>query len=73
MPTGEDDRQDADVPELAVKALTSAHRRALEAGRTLVLVRNDWLIRIHSDGTVQMFRQLPARKKVVNRTKVVRR
>jgi hypothetical protein len=67
----DDDRQDADVPELAVQALTAAHQRALQAGRPLVLVRNGQLVRIDSTG-VTVLKQLPARKKVAVRKKSVR-
>jgi hypothetical protein len=71
MPSLDDDRQDADLPQRAVQALTAAHRRALAAGRTLVLVRNNQLIRISSAG-IDVLRQLPARKKVTVRKKVAR-
>jgi hypothetical protein len=67
----DEDAQDADVPEQAVKALTAAHQQALQAGMTLVLVRDDQLIRIGPDG-VTVLRQLPPRKKVAVREKSVR-
>ena len=62
------ENQDADVPELAVQALTAAHRRAAAAGRTLIVVRNGQLLRISPTETV-ILRQLPARKKVGDRIK----
>ena len=70
MPPFDDDHEDADVPEQTVKALTAAHQRALEAGRTLVLVRNDQLIRIGPDG-VTVLKQLPERRKVTVRKKTI--
>lgn len=67
MPTTIDEALESDVPALAVKALTAAHRRALVAGRTLIFVRNGQLIRVGPAGTT-VLRQLPARKKVATRT-----
>ncbi len=46
MSSSNDDPRDADVPEQAVKALTAAHRRALKAGRTLVVVKDGKLVRV---------------------------
>jgi hypothetical protein len=68
MPDIDDESQEADVPQLAVKALTEAHQRALAAGQTLVLVRDGRLIRITNDEVV-VLKKLPDRKKVAVRTK----
>jgi hypothetical protein len=39
------------VPDLAVRALTAASRRTLAAGRPVVLVVNNQLVRITPEGT----------------------
>jgi hypothetical protein len=72
MLPSDDDRDDADVPELAVRALTEAHQRALRAGRPLVFVRNDKLIRIDEQGGVTILKELPARIKVTVRQQSAR-
>jgi hypothetical protein len=38
------DEQEADVPQLIVKALSDAHQQAIASGRTVVMVRNGQLI-----------------------------
>jgi hypothetical protein len=59
----DDDRQDDDVPALAVKALAAAQRRARLAGHARVLVRDGQLIRVEGDA-VTILKRIPARKKV---------
>ena len=67
MAPNDDERQEADVPALALAALQAAQRRAREAGHTLVMVRDGQLVQICGD-TVTVLKQLPARKKVFVRT-----
>lgn len=62
MSTTEEDRQDADVPVMALEALKAAQLRARLAGHPLVLVRNGQLVRICGD-TVTVLKQLPAQSK----------
>ncbi len=57
------DEQDADVPEQAIRALSAAHRRALNAGRTLVLVHNGQLVRVTPQGRT-VIGEAPAKQKV---------
>lgn len=64
------DREEDNVPELAVAALTAAHRRAVQAGHPQVLVRNGQLVRITSSG-ITVLKQLPSRYKVAIRKKIV--
>jgi hypothetical protein len=67
----DEEQQEADVPQLAVRALTQAHRRALASGQTLVMVRDGKLIRVTRDEVV-VLRVLTARKKSAVRSKSVR-
>jgi hypothetical protein len=64
----EDDRLDAAVPELAVEALSAAYRRALQAGHTLVFVKDGVLVRRGASGITEL-KKIPARQKVSTRTK----
>lgn len=63
MAINEDDKRDEDVPAQAVAALTAAHRRALAAGRTLVLVQDGMLVRIDRNGT-HPIRRISGRERV---------
>lgn len=69
MPLRDDERQEADVPELAVRALTAAQQRARQLGRVIVVMRDRELSRVSPDGTVEVLRTLPPRKKVARRVK----
>lgn len=71
MATNKADQREAEVPELAVKTLNTAHDRAVQAGHPLVLVKKGVLVRFGATGTI-MLNQLPARKKVTIRTKTAR-
>ena len=51
------------IPNLAVKALSDASKRALEAGRTIVFVKNHRLIRKGPEGDV-VLKTLPGRLKI---------
>jgi hypothetical protein len=68
MTLHDEDRLDAAVPELAVEALSAAYRRALQAGHTLVYVKDGVLVRRAPSG-VTVLKQLPARQKVSTRIK----
>lgn len=56
------------VPELAVHALTEATRRARAAGRPVVLVVNNQLVRITPEGTT-VLEPLTSRVTAPSRTK----
>ena len=73
MPMAEiDDKQeDEEVAREIVQALTEAQRRWMQSGRTVVLVRNDQLIRILPDGEIEVIRQLPPRPRVSNRRRML--
>lgn len=67
-----EEQADADVPQQAVKALSAAHRRALQAGRTLVVVKDGKLIRV--TGTkIDVLKDGQFRVKVQGKTKRTRR
>jgi len=68
MATQDDDRLEADVPALALKALKEAQQRAAQAGHTRVLVRDGRLVSIRN-GTITLLKQLPPRKKLTVRSK----
>lgn len=59
------DPGEADVPALAVQALTAAGQRARAAGHPLVEVRDGQLVRIEGT-TVTVLRQLPGRQRVAD-------
>lgn len=63
MPIADEDREDADVPMLAEKALNEATRRSIEAGFPQVVVIDDKLVRITAAG-VEVLKTLPPRKAV---------
>ena len=56
------------IPALAVKALTEATRQALASGRPVVLVVDDKLVRIDSEGTT-VLKDMPPQMTVTVRTK----
>ncbi|CAN5526661.1 hypothetical protein BH11PLA2_BH11PLA2_47280 [soil metagenome] len=64
--------EDADVPDLAVKGLNEATRKARQAGE-IVVVREGSLLRITQDAKVEVVRAVPGRKKVTVRTKRLKR
>jgi len=72
MASLKDDQPDADVPEQAVKALTAAHRRALKAGRTLVVVKDGKLVRL-TGTNVHVLGEGHFRVKVEGKTKPTKR
>jgi hypothetical protein len=55
-------QEDANVPAMAVKALTAAQRRALASGREVLYVKNGELVRNTPNG--------PVRVKTLRRVKV---
>ena len=62
------DQLEATIPEMAVQALTNAHRRARASGQDVVMVVDDKLVRIGPHGTT-VLKSLPYRVKVNARTK----
>lgn len=71
MTADELDREDEDVPELALQGLAAAQRKAEQSGQPLVLVRDGQLVRITATG-VTVLKQLGGRRKVDVRTKSAR-
>ena len=70
--TAFDDKQDdEDVPMQAVRGLTEAQRRWMQSGRTVVLVRDNQLIRILPDGTTVVIRELPPDPRVSHRRRTL--
>jgi hypothetical protein len=67
MSSQDEERQEDDVPALALEALQAAQRHAQQAGHTLVMVRDDQLIQICGE-TVTVLKPLQARKAVHVRT-----
>ena len=68
MATIESEPHDAEIAELAVKALSAAHKRAAQAGRSLIFVKNGELIHVGPHGKT-VLKKLPRRKKVSVRVK----
>jgi len=68
MTLKEEDAVDREIPDLAVKALSEASKRALKAGRTIVYVKNHQLIRKGPNGDV-VLKQMPGRIKVKSNAK----
>lgn len=68
MTTIDQDALDANVPELAVQALTEANRRAVAAGHPIGLVRGSQLIRCEGDQEI-VLKEILGRKKVAFRVK----
>ncbi len=62
------DPQEGEVTQLAVQALTAAQRRALNSGRSVLVVVNGELVRIGSPGRT-VLKKLPPRRKVSVRIK----
>jgi hypothetical protein len=69
--TNPDRHDDAVVPDQAVRGLDEATRRAREAGRPVVVVRDGQLVRLGA-GEPVVLKQLPARRKVAVRRKVAK-
>jgi hypothetical protein len=63
------DPQEGEVAQLAVQALTAANRRAIQLGRSVIVVENDELVRIGSPFGKTVLKKLPPRRKVVFRIK----
>jgi hypothetical protein len=63
MTLQEEEIRDDAIPALAVKALSDATKRALQAGRTIVFVKNHRLIRKGPDGDI-VLKDVPGRLKV---------
>jgi hypothetical protein len=57
------DPYEVDVPEQAVRALVDAHRRAVQAGYPIVMVRDGNLVR-EQGGKSTVLKQLPPRMRV---------
>ena len=68
MSSIETEPQEAEIAELAVQALTDAHKRAVKAGHMLVFVKNGELIQTGPLGTT-VLKKLPPRKRVSVRVK----
>jgi hypothetical protein len=62
------DPQEAEVPQLAVQALNAAQRRAINSGRSVLVVENDDLVCIGPSGKA-VLKKLPPRRKVSVRVK----
>jgi hypothetical protein len=62
------DPQEGEVTQMAVEALTAAQRRAIDSGRSVLVVENGALVRIGSTGRTEL-KKLPLRKKVSDRIK----
>ena len=62
------DSQEAGITQLAVQALTAANRRAIDSGRSVLIVVNDTLVRIGSSGST-VIKKLPPRRRVNMRVK----
>lgn len=71
MRTVDDEQDDEDITPQAMQGLTEAQRRWMQSGRTVVLVRNDQLIRILPGGEIEVIRQLPPRPQVTNRRRTL--
>ena len=52
------------IPALAASATHAAYLRAVQAGRTLIMARDGWLVRIDPDGSETRLRALPMKHKV---------
>ncbi len=51
------------VPEIAVRALNAAHRRAVASGMPMVMMIGDGLYRVSGTGERELIRMLPPRTK----------
>lgn len=63
------DPQETEVAQLAVEALTAATRRAIQSGRSVVVVVNGELVRMRSPADKTVLKKLPPRRKVIGRIK----
>lgn len=66
------DELDRDVPEMALKALDEATKRALQSGCDVVLVENNQLVKITPTGKT-VLRDMPPRVKASSRFKRAKR
>ncbi len=64
--------EDADVPELAVKGLNDATRKAKQVGE-IVVIRSNQLLKIVHGVTVEVVRTVPGRRKVGVLTKKLKK
>ncbi len=48
-----------EIPVLAIKALKQAYLDALASGSTVLIVRDDFLIEVHPNGTETIIQKLP--------------
>ena len=51
------------VPEIAVRALNAAHRRAVASGMPMVMMIGDGLYRVSGSGERELIRMLPPQTK----------
>jgi hypothetical protein len=68
MPPLDEDHHDEQVPELAVQALTAAHRRAVAAGHPVVFVRAGQLVRLQGN-QITVLKPIRGRQKIAFRVK----
>lgn len=52
------------IAALAASATHAAYLRAVKAGRTLIIARDGWLVRVDPDGSETRLRALPIKHKV---------
>jgi type I restriction enzyme S subunit len=67
MQNAEDAKDEAEVVQLAVQALTEAQQRAVKAGHPIVCVQNGVLVRLEPNGTRTELKNLPARQRITLR------
>ncbi len=58
------DHSEGLIPALAACATHAAYLRAVEAGRTLIMARDGWLVRVDPDRSETRLRALPMKHKV---------
>lgn len=58
------DHSEGLIPALATSATHAAYLRAVEAGRTLIMAKDGWLVRIDRDGSETRLRALAMKHKV---------
>jgi len=68
MPDIDLDAEEDCIAQMAVQALAAANRRAIDSGRSVLVVVDDALVRIGSSGTI-VLKKIPAGRKVGNRVK----
>ena len=62
------DQEEGEIAQLAVQALTAAHRSAVDSGRSVLVLEKGELVRIGSLGRT-VLKKLPTRQKVSIRIK----